>query len=54
MLVHAMELDSRHLRAYGELSAEAAEYLDQESHRLSELTLQLIDKVTGDPRGAQG
>lgn len=43
MLVHAMELDSRRLRAYGELPAEAAEYLDEQSRRLSELTMRLMD-----------
>ena len=45
MLVHAMELDSRRLRAYGELSAEAAGYLDEQSGRLSELTMRLIDRA---------
>jgi hypothetical protein len=45
MLVHAMELDSRHLRAYGELPAEAADYLDEQSRRLSELTMRLIDST---------
>jgi hypothetical protein len=48
MLVHAMELDSRRLRSYGELSAEAADYLDEQSRRLSELTMQLIDRTTQD------
>jgi hypothetical protein len=43
MLVYALELDSRHLRAYGELSAEAADYLDEQSRRLSELTMRLMD-----------
>ena len=46
MLVHAMELDSRRLRAYGELPAEAADYLDEQSRRLSELTMRLIDRTT--------
>jgi hypothetical protein len=46
MLVHAMELDSGRLRAYGELSAEAADYLDEQSRRLSELTMRLIDRTT--------
>lgn len=45
MLVHAMELDSRRLRAYGELPAEAADYLDEQSRRLSELTMRLIDRT---------
>ena len=45
MLVYAMELDSR-LRAYGELPAEAADYLDEQSRRLSELTMRLIDSTT--------
>jgi hypothetical protein len=46
MLVHAMELDARRLRAYGELSVEAADYLDEQSRRLTELTMRLIDGVT--------
>jgi hypothetical protein len=46
MLVHAMELDSRRLRAYGELPADAAAYLDEQSRRLSELTMRLIDRTT--------
>jgi hypothetical protein len=46
MLVHAMELDSRRLRAYGELPPEAADYLDDQSRRLSELTMRLIDRTT--------
>jgi hypothetical protein len=46
MLVHAMELDSRRLHAYGELPAEAADYLDEQSRRLSELTMRLIDRTT--------
>jgi hypothetical protein len=50
MLVHAMELDSRRLRAYGEPSAGAADYLDQQSGRLSELTMRLIDSTTQDQR----
>ena len=45
MLVQAMELDSRRLRAYGELSPEAAGYLDEQSRRLSELTTRLIDSA---------
>ena len=45
MLVHAMELDSRRLRAYGELAPEAAEYLDEQSRRLTELTMRLMDKA---------
>jgi hypothetical protein len=46
MLVYAMELDSRRLRAYGELPAEAADYLDEQSRRLSELTMRLINSTT--------
>ena len=49
MLVHAMELDSRRLLGYGELSAEAADYLDEQSRRLSELTMQLIDRTQDRP-----
>ncbi len=45
MLVHAMELDSRRLRAYGELPPEAADYLDEQSRRLSELTMRLMDSL---------
>jgi hypothetical protein len=45
MLVHAMELDSRRLRAYGELLPEAADYLDEQSRRLSELTIRLMDRL---------
>ena len=48
MLVYAMELDSRSLRGYGELSAEVGDYLDEQSRRLSELTMQLIDRSTFD------
>jgi len=48
MLVYAMELDSRRLRPYGELSAEAADYLDEQSRRLSELTMELIADVAAD------
>ena len=47
LLVHAMELDSHHLKAYGELPVEAREYLDEQSQRLSALTLRLTDAAQG-------
>jgi hypothetical protein len=50
MLVYAMELDSSHLRAYGALPDEAADYLDEQSRRLSDLTMRLIDSTTRDQR----
>ena len=46
MLVYALELDSRHLRAYGALPADAAAYLDEQSRRLSDLTTGLIDRTS--------
>jgi hypothetical protein len=50
MLLYAMELDSRHLRAYGALSDDAAGYLDAQSRRLSDLTKLLIDRTSRHPR----
>lgn len=50
MLVYAMELDSRHIRAYGAVPDDAAVYLDEQSRRLSELTTQLIDRTGRDRR----
>jgi hypothetical protein len=44
-LVYAMELDSRHLRAYGELTEDAQTYLDERSQSLSELATRLIETV---------
>lgn len=49
ILVDAMELDSRHLRAYGEVSAEASAYLEAQSRRLTELAMQLVDRTQQPP-----
>jgi hypothetical protein len=46
MLVYAMELDSGHIRAYGAVPDDAAVYLDEQSRRLSELTMRLIDSTS--------
>jgi hypothetical protein len=54
ILVHALELDSRHLRAYAELSDDAVAYLDEQSRRLGELTMRLFDEVASDPRRRSG
>jgi hypothetical protein len=45
MLVYAMELDPRRLRAYGELPEDAANYLAGQSRRLSDLTTELMDSA---------
>jgi hypothetical protein len=44
MFVLASELSARSLKAYGELTPEAAAYLDRTSRRLEELTARLIDE----------
>jgi hypothetical protein len=54
MLVHALELDSHHLRAYGELPDDAAAYLDEQSRHLSELTMRLIDEAAPGSRRRSG
>jgi hypothetical protein len=44
MFVLASEFSARSLKAYGELTPEAAAYLDRTSRRLEELTRRLLDE----------